>query len=140
MKRYLMVVLLCSLILLSGCGRQTASARICNDTSGATAIIDLRGGWSVDFAGDCFVLQDGDISEDRECTAIGTILDKEIYDDYIREAKASDTYRKKDNAVYFENEDGEIYLCEVNDDTYFMLVAHEKGDEVFKRISFAKVD
>lgn len=137
-----LVLLIALMLLVTGCGKQTASAYISDGTAGTTAIIRLNGGWSVDFAGDCFSLYDGEITENADCKAIGIVIDESIFKDYMKEAQESDTYKTVDDAVYYENEDGAVFLRIVNGEACFMLTVRDPGDaeEVYERVSFAIVD
>ena len=131
-----------SFLSLAACQKQTASAWIGDDTAGATAIIDLSGGWSVDFAEDCFTLYDCEITENADYAAMGVIVEKAAYNDYLKAAQNSDTYKKTNDYVYFENEDGAIYLRIINNEAHFVLIVPNKGiaKQIYKRTAFAKVD
>ena len=119
-------------------GRQVATAWLDQDGVEINAIIELNGGWSVEFARGAFYLYDGDYSEDKEAVAYGLTLDKEVFDEYIAEAEVSETRREIEDVVYYEWEDGSAsYLVRVGKDAYFMLRVNPgvDGDAVFARLT-----
>lgn len=118
-------------------GRQIAAA--CLDQTGRRidVVVDLSGGWSVEFASGAFYLYDGDYSEDKEAAAIGMTLDKQVFEEYCEEAAASDSYKELDEALFYTTEDGYgNYLVPVGDDACFMLTVMPgaDGDGAFARV------
>ena len=129
------------MLIFTGCGVQTVSAHIGTESEGATVIINVTDGWSVDFASDCFSVYDEEITETSAGIAICTAVEKEIFDDYVKEAEASDTYEKLNNAIYYESTDGATYLLEGNG-AHFILVEKDKkkGDEILEKMRIVEAD
>ena len=63
-------------------GRQVATAWLDQADKEISVMVDLSGGWSVEFAHGAFYLYDGDYSEDSDATAIGLTLDQEVFEEY----------------------------------------------------------
>ncbi len=145
MKKMLsMILALCVLLTLTtGAmaegGRQTASAVLDSDGEAVIATVDLTGGWSVEFAFGAFYLYDGEITEDSPAVAIGLTLDKEVYEEDLAEAKASDTYREVGDAVSYAADGTTYYLYAVGDSAYFMLDVMDgaDGDAIAARVDLA---
>lgn len=117
-------------------GLQTASATLDQGTNEVNVTVDLSDGWSVDFAPGAVYLYDGPNDEGVEAVAIGLTLDKEVYDDYIKDAKGNEDYYEEDGITFFTDDDGSAnYVFEVSDSSYFMISVdgNEDADEVFNR-------
>ena len=117
---------------------ETAVAAIQSEESRVVVTIDLSGGCSVEFASGAFYLTDGPWSPDTDCDAIGMLLDREVFDEYMAQADASDSRREAGDAVVFEDESGyTYYLFMVGDTGCFMLdvMPGADGDALLARIS-----
>lgn len=122
-------------------GRQVATAWLDQTGNEISVMIDLSGGWSVEFAHGAFYLYDADYSEDKEAIAIGITLDEEVFEEYRAEASASESYGELDGSEYYTDADGTaVYLTRVGDDAFFMLrvLADKVGDSVFARVSLGR--
>ena len=75
-------------------GRQVATAWLDQEGNEISVLVDLTGGWSVEFARGALYLYEGDYSEDKEAVAIGITLDQEVFEEYCAEAASAETYRE----------------------------------------------
>ena len=122
-------------------GMQIASAWLNNDENDTRtlATIDLSGDWSVEFAAGAFYMNEHMQSLDDEAEAMGVSLSKEVYDEYMAEAKESDSFQELDNAVkYTDSYDEDTdYLFTDGLNGYFLLTVDKDldGDAVFQRVS-----
>ena len=101
---------LCSfLILCTGCQssknetkevKQTANAWISEDDVRTSATVDLTGGWSVEFATGAIYIYDKEITPNTDAVAMCITLSEEVYNDHLKEAKESDTYKETDDYIY----------------------------------------
>lgn len=130
----------------AGTGKQTASAWLSEEDTDVRVTIDLTGGWSVDFARGAFYLYDGENVEGKEAVAIGIMLSKEVYDEHMADAEASDSLREVEGGVAFTREDYEAYLftvtgSETGKEGYFLLNIYQgaDGDAIYGRV-LAEVD
>ena len=137
----MMLVLCMALTLIAGAalaegGKQTASATLDRDSEPVVATVDLTGGWSVEFASGAFYLYEGEITKDRDADAIGLTLEKDVYEDYMAEATASDSCREVEGGVCYETEDETDYVLAVGSDAYFLVAvpAGTDGDAILSRI------
>ena len=143
MKKLISVILaLCvALALMTGAalaeGRQIASATLDYDTEPVIATVDLTDGWSVEFASGAFFLYDSEFTEDTPAMAIGLTLEKEVYEEYLESAKASDTLRELDNCVAYDYEEGTYYVIPVGSSAYFLLDVPTgiDGDAILEHIT-----
>lgn len=122
-------------------GRQVATAWLDQEGNEISVLVDLTGGWSVEFARGALYLYEGDYSEDKEAVAIGITLDQEVFEEYCAEAASAETYREIEGAEYYVQEDGTgAYLTRVGDDAYFLLCVNEgvDGDAVFARVKLIR--
>ena len=117
--------------------RQVATAHLDQREKCVDVMIDLSGGWSVEFAYGAFYLYDPGYSEDRESSAIGLTLSRQVYREYCAEAAEAEDCRELDGALYYTGEDGYgNYLISVDDEA-FLLLAVTPGqdcDAVFSRV------
>lgn len=122
-------------------GIQIASAWLNNDENDTRtlATIDLSGDWSVEFAAGAFYMNEHMQSLDDEAEAMGVSLSKEVYDEYMAEAKESDSFQELDNAVkYTDSYDEDTdYLFTDGLNGYFLLTVDKDldGDAVFQRVT-----
>lgn len=136
----MLLVLCVALALATGAlaegGVQTASAVLDRDGEAVVATVELTGGWSVEFAYGAFYLYDGEITEDSDVVAIGMTLEQDVYEEYLAEAEASDTYRELDDGVCYTVDDSICYVCPVGSSAYFLLdvAGDADGDAVYARI------
>ena len=122
-------------------GRQVATAWLDQDGNEISVMIDLSGGWSVEFAHGAFYLYDSDYSEDKEAVAIGITLDQEVFEEYCAEAASAESYRELEGSkCYIRNDGISAYLTRVGDDAYFMLEVQGSADAdaVFVRVQLAR--
>lgn len=100
--------------------------------------VDLRGGWSVEFAGGAFYLYEDMESGEDECDAMGISLTEDVYEEYVAEANESSSMRELGGILAYEDEyDGStVYLFSVGNGGYFMLsvVQDQDADAVLGRI------
>ena len=119
-------------------GQQTVSAWLTKDDTSVMAVVDVSGGCSVDFALAAIYLYVGEDTPDGDASAMCLMLDKEVYEEYLAEAEASDTYREVEGGMAYIGEDGETYyLFTVDEKGYFLLDVREgvDGDALYARIS-----
>ena len=124
-------------------GRQVATAWLDQDGSEIGVMVDLSGGWSVEFAHGAFYLYDGDYSEDKDAAAIGLTLDQQVFEEYCAEAGSAEDFREIGDTVFYTQEDGTgVYLTRVGDDAYFMLhiYGNTDGDAAFARVKLERSD
>ena len=152
MKKMIASILMASLLFaLSLCaggaglaeneGRQVATAWLDQEGAEISIVVDLTGGWSVEFARGAVYLYDGNYSEDAESVAIGMTLEQEVFEEYWAEADASESRREIEGGLCYAQEDGtNAYLIQVGDDAYFMLCVDEgvDGDAVLARINLVR--
>ena len=122
-------------------GRQVATAWLDQEGAEVGVMVDLSGGWSVEFAHGAIYLYDGDYSEDKDATAIGMTLDQELFEEYRAEAVAAESYRELEGAEYYVRDDETgAYLIPVGDDAYFMLCIYGdvEGDAVLARVKLER--
>ena len=118
-------------------GPQIASAHLDQDGKGIDVTIDLSDGWSVEFAAGAFYLYEGPYSEDKESTAMGITLEKQVFEEYCEQAAASDSCRDLDGTLVYTADSGEnCYLVRVGEDAFMMLTVKPEtdGDAVFSRV------
>lgn len=115
---------------------QTASAYLDQDGNEVKVTVDLTGGWSVEFAPGAVYLYEGDT--DGEATALGITLDEEVFQDYMKTAQESDSYKEYARSFAFTEEDGYTdYFFALSPDAYFMISVRpgEDSEIVRSRIS-----
>lgn len=150
-KTFTLILTVCVFFAFSLCGagmaeaadegRQVATAWLDQDGAEIAVMVDLSGGWSVEFAHGAFYLYDAGYSEDKEAVAIGITLDQEVFLEYSAEAAAAESYREIEGSESYTQEDGtQAYLTRVGDDAYFMLWVHPDadGDAVFARVKLER--
>ena len=118
-------------------GRQVATAWLDQDGNEIAVEVDLSGGWSVEFAHGAFYLYDGDYSKDKDASATGITLDKEVFEEYRDEAASATVHRTFDDyECYVAEDETSVYLTRVGEDAYFMLRVQSgmEGDAVFARV------
>lgn len=137
---------LCSfLILCTGCQsskdetkevKQTATAWISEDDVRTSATVDLTGGWSVEFATGAIYIYDKEITPNTDAVAMCITLSEEVYNDHLKEAKKSDTYKETDDYIYHKGYDTGEYLYKIGD-AYFLISIYDESqaEDILKRIS-----
>lgn len=140
MKKTICMLLTIILALaLAGCGagaadktdggKQTASAYLDQDGSCVEVTVDLTGGWSVEFARGAVYLYDGEITEDKESTAMLITLDKDVYEEDMAEAMADQNHKDVDGGVYYTGSGNEgSYLTSLNDSAYVLITTQDKAN------------
>ena len=123
-------------------GPQIASAVLDADTDPFVVTIDLTGGWSVEFAIGAAYLYDkpSGVGDYAGATATLVSLEKDVYDDYIEQAKASKSFREvPDGVMYTDDSNEDLYFYEVEGGHYYMIVLQHDGgqdiDAILARIS-----
>ena len=144
MRKFLALVLAGAMLLPGAAlaetvdgGRQVATAWLDQSGTEVSVMVDLSGGWSVEFARGAIYLYDGDYSED-EATAIGLTLDQEVFEEYWNEAVSTEGNREIEDSLYYKTEDGfGTFLTRVGEDAFFMLQVWGDVDEdaVFDRVT-----
>lgn len=122
-------------------GRQVAIARLDQGGNEISVMIDLSGGWSVDFSSGAFYLYDGGYIEGKDAVAIGMTLEQEVFENYRAEAASSESYRQLEGSEYYAQEDGTCsYLTRVGDDAYFLLwvLGDADDDAIFARVQLSR--
>ena len=116
MKKLVAVIMTLALVLccvsisaVAEDGRQTASTVLDRDGEAILAMVDLTGGWSVEFAYGALYLYNGGIAEGKTADAIGLTLEKEVYDEYIAEAENSESRREIENGVWNLTDPAALY-------------------------------
>ena len=139
-------MLLCTfLILCTGCQsskdetkevKQTANAWISEDDVRTSATVDLTGGWSVEFATGAIYIYDKEITPNTDAVAMCITLSEEVYNDHLKEAKESDTYKETDDYIYHKGYDAGEYLYKIGD-AYFLISIYDESqaEDILKRIS-----
>lgn len=121
-------------------GRQTASAYLDQDGTCIEVTADLTGGWSVEFARGAAYLYDGEITEDKESTAMLITLDKDVYEEDMDEAMADDNHKEADGGVYYTGSGNEgSYLTSLNDSAYVLITAPDQAsmEDIVARFTLA---
>lgn len=109
-------------------GKQTASAYLDQDGTCIEVTADLTGGWSVEFARGAVYLYDGEITEDKESTAMLITLDKDVYEEDMDEAMADQNHKEVDGGVYYTGSGNEgSYLTSLNDSAYVLITAPDQA-------------
>ena len=127
-------------------GKQTASAYLDQntDTNEVKVYVDLSDGWSAQFAEGAVYLYDGPADENKDATAIGLTLEREVYDEYIAGAEEKEGYRSEDGITAFLDEDGtQYYAFNVDEGYAYFLVDVNKeadGNAVVSRFAIRKPD
>lgn len=122
---------------------QTASAYLDQDGNEVKVTVDLTGGWSVEFAPGAVYLYDGTVNENAPATALGITLDEEVFQDHMKAAQESDSYREFARSFAYTEEDGtNDYFFTLAPDAYFMISVSPDadGDIVSSRFSVERVD
>ena len=122
---------------------QTATAYLDQDGNEVIVTVDLTGGWSVEFAPGAVYLYDGKADVNNPAAAIGLTLDEDVFQDYMKTAQESDSYREYAHSFAFTEEDGtNDYFFSPGPDTYFMIAVspEEDGDIVSARFSVVPSD
>lgn len=140
-----MCMLICiGLILCTGCqssenvntGKQTAEAWLQQGYERTAARVDLSGGWSVEFASGAVYLYDKEIGPGVESVAMCVAQEEEVYNDYVKAAKASDTFKETDDYIYYEEENECAYLYKLGDACFLITVKDKaNADNIVKRFS-----
>lgn len=137
---------ICSfLILCTGCQsskdetkevKQTANAWISEDGVRTSATVDLTGGWSVEFATGAIYIYDKEITPNTDAVAMCITLSEEVYNDHLKEAKESDTYKETDDYIYHKGYDAGEYLYKIGN-AYFQISIYDESQakDILKRIS-----
>lgn len=122
---------------------QTASAYLDQDGNEVKVTVDLTGGWSVEFAPGAVYLFDGTVDENAPATALGITLDEDVFQDHMKAAQESDSYREFARSFAYTEEDGtNDYFFSLGPDAYFMISVSPDadGDIVSSRFSVERVD
>ena len=139
MKRMICTLLAAVLLLsLAACssgnvnsGKQTASAYLDQESDAAIEVtVDLSGGWSVEFVRGAVYLYDSEITETNEGIAMLVTLDKEVYEEDLKEAMADESHKEADGGVYYTYYEDEMgYLTSLNDSAYVLITANKADIE-----------
>ncbi|WP_027869764.1 hypothetical protein [Eubacterium sp. AB3007] len=134
------ILTICMVLVFTACGsgskdsgsqggKQTAEAYLDQDGNApVTVIVDISGGWSVEFARGAAYLYDGEIVEGKDSTAMLITLDKEVYDEYMEEAKAASDFKEGYNGVFYTGSDEAVYLTSVDDSAFIRISANKDAD------------
>ena len=88
-------------------------------------------------------LYDGKADVNNPAAAIGLTLDEDVFQDYMKTAQESDSYREYAHSFAFTEEDGtNDYFFSPGPDTYFMIAVSSEadGDIVSARFSVVPSD
>jgi len=137
MKRMICTLLAAVLLLsLSACGttdsgKQTASAYLDQEGEATVEVtVDLSSGWSVEFVRGAVYLYDSEITETNEGIAMLVTLDKEVYEEDLKEAMADESHKEADGGVYYTYNGDEMgYLTSLNDSAYVLITANKADIE-----------
>ena len=113
---------------------QTASAYLDQSGKAVKVTVDLTGGWSVEFAPGAVYLYEG--NTDGEATALGITLDEEVFQDYTKEAKNSNSYSYREFAhcFSFTEENGYTdYFFSPGSGSFFMISVRPGEDSAIVR-------
>ncbi|MCR4963512.1 MAG: hypothetical protein K6B40_06520 [Firmicutes bacterium] len=124
-------------------GQQTAAATLDQDGNSIYVTVDLRDGWSVEFARGAIYLYDGETNGNLEAAAIGVTLDKEVYDEYYNAAVDDESFKEVEGGVFYTESDGTMdYLSKVGGNAYFLLSVDKSadGDAVYARVQLEAFD
>ena len=111
---------------------QTASAYLDQSGKAVKVTVDLTGGWSVEFAPGAVYLYEG--NTDGEAAALGITLDEEVFQEYTKEAKNSDSYREFAHCFSFTEENGYTdYFFSPGSGSFFMISVRPGEDSAIVR-------
>ena len=111
---------------------QTATAYLDQDGNEVIVTVDLTGGWSVEFAPGAVYLYEG--NTDGEAAALGITLDEEVFQDYTKEAKNSNSYREFAHCFSFTEENGYTdYFFSPGSGSFFMISVRPGEDSAIVR-------
>lgn len=138
-KMLIMLVALSMAFSLMACGggsagsaapvKQNAEAYL--DQSEAVPVVvnvDLTGGWSVEFARGAAYIYDKEITPDNPGIGMLITLDKQVYDEYMAEAELSVGRKEADGGVYYDRDDGGVFIGAVDEYAYYMISTDKKED------------
>jgi len=148
-----MIAVLIAIMLLGACssgsggsgsstGKQTATAWIEGNDAQASAIVDLHGGWSVEFSQGAIYLYKGEANEGADATAMLVTLDQEVYDEDYAAYKDSESFKEEDGKAYYVTEDGHqhyLYVIENLLPVDIDIQEGENAEEILNRFSFEYV-
>ena len=110
-RKYVFICLIICLFIsfLCACNnsnniKQTASAWISEGEIDTLATVNLTEGWSVEFAKSAIYIYDKEIDDFTESIAMCVTLEEDVYNDYIQEAKKSDSYKEINNQIYYHRQ------------------------------------
>ena len=117
-------------------GKQTAEAYLQEGNIITTATVDLTGGWSVEFALGAIYLYDQEITPESKTKAMCMTLEEEVYNDYLKSAEASDTFKETNDYIYYEEENECKFLYKLGN-AYFLISTEDKdnAENIISRIS-----
>jgi hypothetical protein len=101
--------------------RHIASACLNRDSDNAAeVIVELTGGWSVEFARGAAYIAKGDNLD--ETAALLLVLDQEVYEENLAEAMEDPDHKEADGGIYYTYYDGRpAFLASVNDDIHYLI-------------------
>ena len=101
--------------------KHIASAYLRQDSDNAAElIVELTGGWSVEFARGAAYIAKGDKLD--ETAAMLLVLDQEVYEENLAEAMEDPDHKEADGGIYYTYYDGRpAFLCSVNDDIHYLI-------------------
>ncbi|MBR7045667.1 MAG: hypothetical protein IKI23_08415 [Lachnospiraceae bacterium] len=101
--------------------KHIASAYLRQDSDNAAElIVELTGGWSVEFARGAAYIAKGDKLD--ETAAMLLVLDQEVYEENLAEAMEDPDHKEADGGIYYTYYDGRpAFLASVNDDIQYLI-------------------
>ena len=133
-KRLGVVVLVCVLLLTTSFAyaaetesdeyptyEQTVSAYLDQDGTTVEVTLDVGGGWSAEFVRGAVYLYNGKIEDGKDADAIGLTLDKNVFEEYVKNAPTYDTYKEYAHCFSYEDMGWVNYFYNIDGEAYFMI-------------------
>lgn len=134
MKKMIAIALTAALATacFAGCSqkkvRQTATAYLDQNEHAVTATIDLSNGYSCDFARGAVYIYDQENKEGVESVATVITLDKEVYEDYVKDSKEDADAKQINGGTLFKNGGSVMFLATAGENAQYVIVS-EKLDK-----------
>ena len=108
--------------------KHIASAYLRQDSDNAAeVVVELTGGWSVEFARGAAYIAKGDNLD--ETAAMLLVLQQEVYEDNLKEAMEDPDHKEADGGIYYTYYDGRpAFLASVNDDVQYLISIEGDAD------------
>ena len=129
MKKTIAIALTAALATacFAGCSqkkvRQTATAYLDQNENSVTATIDLSNGYSCDFARGAVYIYDQENKEGVESVAMVLTLDKDVYEDYVKDSKGDAEARQINGGTLFKTDGSVVFIATAGDKAQYAIVS-----------------